>query len=82
MSPRLPRDVSGADLAKLFEAFGYAVTRQKGSHLRLTTHEGGEHHLTVPNHDALRPGTRAGVLKNVADHAGVTRESIVKQLFG
>ena len=39
MSPRLPRDVSGADLARLLETYGYAVTRQKGSHLRLTTHE-------------------------------------------
>ena len=26
MSPRLPRDVSGQELAKLLEAFGYAVT--------------------------------------------------------
>jgi predicted RNA binding protein YcfA (HicA-like mRNA interferase family) len=48
MSPRLPRDVSGPDLAKLLEAFGYAITRQKGSHLRLTTQAGGEHHVTVP----------------------------------
>jgi predicted RNA binding protein YcfA (HicA-like mRNA interferase family) len=47
MSPRLPRDVSGAELAKLLETFGYAVTRQKGSHLRLTTLESGEHHLTL-----------------------------------
>jgi len=41
MSPRLPRDVSGADLAKLLAALGYTVTRQKGSHLRLTTTQGG-----------------------------------------
>jgi len=41
MSPRLPRDVSGAELASLLEIFGYVVTRQKGSHLRLTTQEGG-----------------------------------------
>jgi predicted RNA binding protein YcfA (HicA-like mRNA interferase family) len=47
MSPRLPRDVSGADLARLLETYGYAVTRQKGSHLRLMTHEGGEHHVAV-----------------------------------
>ena len=39
MSPRLPRDVSGQDLVKRLEAFGYVVTRQKGSDLRLTTTE-------------------------------------------
>ena len=82
MSPRLPRDLSGAELAKLLEAFGYVLTRQKGLHLRLTTHVGGEHHLTVPNHDALRAGTLNGVLKDVAEHAGLTRDDVVTQLFG
>ena len=82
MSPRLPRTVSGTELAKLLEAFGYVVTRQKGSHLRLTTLEGGEYHVTVPNHDALRMGTLNGVLKDVAEHAGVARDDVVEKLFG
>ena len=81
MSPRLPRDVSGAELASLLEIFGYVVTRQKGSHLRLTTQEGGEHHVTVPNHESLRTGTLNGVLKDVAEHAGVTRDAVVEKLF-
>ena len=33
---------------------GYSVTRQTGSHLRLTTYEQGEHHLTIPPHSPLR----------------------------
>jgi predicted RNA binding protein YcfA (HicA-like mRNA interferase family) len=82
MSPRLPRDISGPELAKLLEGFGYVVTRQKGSHLRLTTQEGGEHHVTVPNHDALRTGTLNGVLKDVAWHAGVNRDEVLEKLFG
>ncbi|MFM7291048.1 MAG: type II toxin-antitoxin system HicA family toxin [Planctomycetia bacterium] len=82
MSPRLPRDVSGAQLAKLLEAFDYTVTRRKGSHVRLTTSQGGEHHVTVPDHDALRTGTLNGILRDVADHAGLTRDAIVEQLFG
>lgn len=45
---KLPRDVSGDALAKALRAFGYQVTRQTGSHLRLTTDEGGEHHVTIP----------------------------------
>ena len=36
---KLPRDVSGVDLAKRLGRLGYEVTRQTGSHLRLTTRE-------------------------------------------
>ncbi len=58
------------------------MTLQKGSHLRLTTQDGGEHHVTVPNHDALRNGTLNGVLKDVAQHAGVARDVVVDRPFG
>ena len=34
---RLPRDVSAADLVKALNRLEYRVTRQKGSHIRLTT---------------------------------------------
>ena len=82
MSPRLPRDVSGAELAKRLAVFGYVVTRQKGSHIRLTTQAGGEHHVTVPNHDSLRTGTLNEVLKDVAEHVGTTRDNVVDKIFG
>ena len=48
---RLPRDLSGADLVKRLGRFGYSVSRQTGSHLRLTSTTQGEHHITIPNHD-------------------------------
>lgn len=54
---RLPRDISGDRLTKALKMFGYSVTRQTGSHMRLTTLERGEHHITVPNHDPLRLGS-------------------------
>ncbi len=44
---RLPRDVSGLQLCKRLEPLGYRVTRQKGSHRRLTTTKNGEHHVTI-----------------------------------
>ena len=47
---KLPRDLSGAELAKLLRTAGYEITRQTGSHLRLTTEQRGEHHITIPNH--------------------------------
>ena len=45
---RLPRDLSGSDLAHSLRKLGYSATRQTGSHLCLTTYEHGEHHLTIP----------------------------------
>jgi predicted RNA binding protein YcfA (HicA-like mRNA interferase family) len=79
---RLPRDLSGEDLAKALRAFGYRVTRQTGSHLRLTTLEHGEHHITIPQHHPLRVGTLASILANVADHFELSREELVVRLFG
>jgi predicted RNA binding protein YcfA (HicA-like mRNA interferase family) len=79
---RLPRDVSGDDLAKVLADLGYRTTRQTGSHLRLTTRERGEHHITIPRHAALRVGTLAGLLGDVAEHFGLSREELIQQLFG
>jgi len=79
---KLPRDVSGADLAKRRGRLGYEVTRQTGSHLRLTTTEGGQHHVTIPNHDPLKVGTLAGILNDVAAHLEISRDELVQRLFG
>ncbi len=79
---RLPRDVSGAELAALLGRYGYRVTRQTGSHLRLTTLEGGEHHITIPRHKPLRVGTLSAILNEVARHVGVDRQTLVEALFG
>ena len=77
---KLPRDVSGDEMAKALKAFGYQVTRQTGSHLRLTTAEGGEHHVTIPRHDPLRIGTFAAILDEVAMHLGISRDALLMRL--
>jgi predicted RNA binding protein YcfA (HicA-like mRNA interferase family) len=79
---RLPRDLSGLALAKALEALGYQITRQTGSHLRLTTQEHGEHHVTIPKHSALRVGTLAAILDEIAAHFEMERAMLVEQLFG
>ena len=58
---RLPRDLSGRDLAQALRRYGYTVTRESGSHMRLTAQQGGEHHVTIPDHASLRIGTLAGM---------------------
>jgi predicted RNA binding protein YcfA (HicA-like mRNA interferase family) len=79
---KLPRDVSGPDLARRLRHFGYAVTRQVGSHMRLTTQERGEHHVTIPAHDELRVGTLEFILASVAHHLGLDRQELNQRLFG
>lgn len=79
---KLPRDVSGARLVKSLAKLGYRVTRQTGSHIRLTCDQPGQHHLTVPNHDDLRIGTLAAILADVAAHHGLSREAMIEKLFG
>ena len=79
---RLPRDVSGSNLAQSLQKLGYLVTRQTGSHLRLTTHEHGEHHLTIPLHSLLRIGTLSAILADVSSHFKLSREQQLGKLFG
>ena len=77
---KLPRDVSGERLAKTLRTFGYRVTRQTGSHLRLTTTENGEHHITIPLHDPLRIGTFAALLDDVAAHLELSRTELLAKI--
>ena len=78
---KLPRDLSGPELAKLLRVLGYEVSRQTGTHLRLTTQQRGEHHITIPNHSPLKLGTLAAILADVAGHFGLSREMLLKQLL-
>ena len=78
---RLPRDISGDDLAKALGGYGYQITRQKGSPLRLTTQRGGEHHITIPRYSPLRVGTLRAILDKVGAHIGVDRQELLAELW-
>jgi predicted RNA binding protein YcfA (HicA-like mRNA interferase family) len=63
---RLPRDVTSDRLIRALQRLGYAVIRQKGSHVRLR-HQGPPVHLvTIPLHTHLKTGTLHGILTEVA----------------
>ena len=79
---KLPRDLSGRDLAKALQVLGYDITRQTGSHMRLTTEVHGQHHISIPNHDALRVGTLAAILSAVTEHFEIDRDQFLQRLFG
>jgi len=79
---KLPRDVSGVKLARSLSVLGYRITRQTGSHLRLTCDQPEQHHVTIPNHSELRVGTLAAILSAIAEHHGLSREDLLNRLFG
>jgi predicted RNA binding protein YcfA (HicA-like mRNA interferase family) len=78
---KLPRDLTGAELAKRLARLDYTVTRQTGSHMRLTKRNGGDHHVTVPRHAPLRVGTLAAILDAVATYHGLNRDELLERLF-
>jgi predicted RNA binding protein YcfA (HicA-like mRNA interferase family) len=77
---KIPRDLSGPTLAKALRVLGYERVRQDGSHIRLTTERGGQHHVTIPNHNPLKVGTLTGILKAVAAHHKLSIEELLAQL--
>jgi predicted RNA binding protein YcfA (HicA-like mRNA interferase family) len=79
---RLPRDLSGHDLIKLLRRYGYEVTRQVGSHIRLQSDSRGRpHRLTVPAHRNLRLGTLNAILSEVAAYLDIERTKLELELF-
>ena len=79
---KLPRDLSGAELAKALSRIGYRTTRQTGSHVRLTLDTPHQHHITIPAHDPLKLGTLSAILSDVAGNLKVSREDLIRRLFG
>jgi predicted RNA binding protein YcfA (HicA-like mRNA interferase family) len=77
---RLPRDLTGAELVKALRPLGYMVSRQTGSHIRITTQEHGEHHEVVPNHSPIKIGTLQGILRSIALHHQLTVPDLLRRL--
>ena len=77
---KLPRDLTGQELAKALRILGYVVTRQSGSHLRITTEAGGQHHEVIPNHDPIKLGTLQSILGSIAAHHQMSRDELLSKL--
>jgi predicted RNA binding protein YcfA (HicA-like mRNA interferase family) len=78
---KLPRDLGGEELAALLGRYGYKITRQTGSHMRLTsTSKGFEHHITIPKHRPLRVGTLSSIVNEIAAYLEIERQELVKEL--
>ena len=80
---KLPRDLSGAELASILRRYEYEVSRQTGSHLRLTSRAKDKvHHITIPRHRFLNIGTLGSIISDIATYLEVDRETLAQELFG
>ena len=79
---KLPRDIDGEELARKLDKYGYKITRQTGSHIRLTSAiKGAEHHITIPAHNPLKIGTLSSILNEVASYLEMDRKTLIEKLF-
>lgn len=70
----------GADLQRALQRLGYQVTRQRGSHVRVTTHLSGEHHEVIPLHNPIKIKTLSSILKSVASHHELSVQELLEML--
>lgn len=78
---KLPRNLSGAELIKvLCRDWDYRQVHTEGSHIILQTETPGHQRLSVPNHNPLRIGTLSAILRAVAAHKGVDRQTLLDSL--
>ncbi|HBY61267.1 MAG TPA: hypothetical protein DEH78_15715 [Solibacterales bacterium] len=78
---KLPRDLSGRDLADaLCRQWGYHQVHQAGSHIILESALPATHRIAIPAHKTLRIGTLNSILRSVATHKGVSRDTVVDSL--
>ena len=69
--------VSGKDIIKLLQKEGFAVTRQKGSHVSLHKKIGNKTMLVVvPVKEEVKKGTLLSIIKQ----AGMTREEFINKI--
>ncbi|MBI5206210.1 MAG: type II toxin-antitoxin system HicA family toxin [Candidatus Firestonebacteria bacterium] len=80
--PKIPRELSGRDLIKILQKYGYRATRQAGSHIRLTGNfKNIEHHITIPDHDIVKIGTLNKIIKEVANYLEIDKQILIKTFF-
>jgi predicted RNA binding protein YcfA (HicA-like mRNA interferase family) len=65
--------LSGQEVVRVFESFGWSIARQKSSHI-IMTKEGEVATLSIPNHKEVARGTTRSLIRS----ANLTVDEFVK----
>jgi len=80
--PKVPRDVSGRELAKLLYKYKYIVTRETGSHIRLvSSFRHSDHRITIPDHQEIKIGTLNNIFTDIAKYLNISKQELIQELF-
>ena len=74
---KLPRNVSGTQLAQALTKLEYETVRQRGSHLTVRTIHSGQHTLHIPLHRSLKPGMLGLLLSQIQQHFDLSRDELL-----
>ncbi|KAA0248966.1 MAG: type II toxin-antitoxin system HicA family toxin [Chlorobiota bacterium] len=78
---KIPRDLTAGQLIRGLRELGYEITRQKGSHIRLTkVLNDGDHHITIPNHSPIKIGTLNSIITDVSSRLKILKEDLITYL--
>uniref|UniRef100_A0A7V0Z7J5 Type II toxin-antitoxin system HicA family toxin n=1 Tax=candidate division WOR-3 bacterium TaxID=2052148 RepID=A0A7V0Z7J5_UNCW3 len=77
---KLPRDLGDEELAKILAKYGFRITRQTGSHIRLTTLLKGESHITIPKRKVLKVGTLNNILTHISQYLEKDKQSLYRRI--
>ena len=73
--PRFKR-LSGSEVIKILEKFGFQVHSQRGSHIKMRrVTETGKETLTIPNHKQLDTGTCRAILRQASQYISLSELS-------
>ena len=79
---KLPRDISGRQLVKLLEKYGYVIIRETGSHIRLERKSKDKvHKITIPDHNSIKIGTLTNIINDLVEHLNIDKETLKANLF-
>jgi len=74
------KGLSGRDVIRIFERFGFQVISQKGSHVKLRrVIEGHNQNLTIPNHKLIDRGTLRAIFIQAARY--IDPELLKKEFY-
>ena len=74
-----PKRLSGSDIVRILEHFGFAIENQRGSHIKLSRFENNDKQvLLISNHKELKTGAVVGIFRQAARYVP---ESELKKHF-